>query len=42
MATSLVSALIALQLFVVVFIALHDWVPLGKLNNLAAVQAAPG
>jgi hypothetical protein len=40
MATSLVSALIALQLFVVVFIALHDWVPLGRLNNLAAVQAA--
>jgi len=40
METLLVSALIALQLFVVAFIALHDWVPLGRLNNLAAVQAA--
>ena len=40
MEISLVSALIALQVFVVVFIALHDWVPLGRLNNLAAVQAA--
>jgi hypothetical protein len=40
METSLMSALIALQFFVVAFIALHDWVPLGKLNNLEAVHAA--
>ena len=40
MEISLLSALIALQFFVVVFIALHDWVPLGRLNNLAAVQAS--
>ncbi len=36
----LISALIALQSFVVVFIALHDWIPLGSLNNVRAVQAA--
>jgi hypothetical protein len=36
----LLSALIALQVFVVVFIALHDWVPLGRLNDVRAVQAA--
>jgi len=32
--------LIAFQAFVVAFIALHDWIPLGRLNNVAAVQAA--
>jgi hypothetical protein len=36
----LVVALIALQVYVVAFIALHDWVPLGDLNDVAAVQAA--
>jgi len=36
----LVDLLIALQVFVVAFIALHDWVPLGALNDVAAVQAA--
>jgi hypothetical protein len=36
----LVVALIALQTFVVAFIALHDWVPLGRLNDVAAVQSA--
>jgi hypothetical protein len=40
METPLLSALIALQVFVVVFIALHDWVPLGSLNNLAGVRVA--
>ncbi|MGH6888976.1 MAG: hypothetical protein ACREHF_07240 [Rhizomicrobium sp.] len=35
-----VAALLALQSFVVLFIALHDWVPLGTLNDVAAVQAA--
>jgi hypothetical protein len=40
METSSVSALIALQVFVVAFVALHDWVPLGSLNNLAGVRVA--
>jgi hypothetical protein len=31
--------LIGLQVFVVVFIALHDVVPLGRLNNLVGVRA---
>jgi hypothetical protein len=31
---------IALQIFVVLFIALHDWVPLGPFNDVQAVQAA--
>jgi hypothetical protein len=30
---------IACQIFVVLFIALHDWIPLGKLNNLAGIRA---
>ena len=34
------AALIGLQIFVVLFIALHDWVPLGSLNDVKAVQAA--
>jgi hypothetical protein len=37
------KALLALQTFIVLFLALHDWVPLGALNNPAAVRAAnPG
>jgi hypothetical protein len=32
--------LIGLQVFVVAFIALHDFVPLGRLNDVASVQAA--
>jgi hypothetical protein len=36
----LIVSLIGLQSFVVVFIALHDWVPLGSLNNVIAVQSA--
>jgi hypothetical protein len=35
----LIPALIALQSLVVVFIALHDWVPLGALNDVKAAQA---
>jgi hypothetical protein len=27
------------QLLVVVFIAIHDWIPLGKLNSLAGIRA---
>ena len=29
---------LALQGYVVVFLLLHDWVPLGRLNNVAAVK----
>src|SRR5271168_20816 len=37
-------ALISLQGLQVAFLALHDWVPLGRLSNLEAVRAsdAPG
>jgi hypothetical protein len=35
--------LLALQAFHVLFLSLHDWIPLGSLNNVAAVRAAnPG
>jgi hypothetical protein len=34
----MVTVLLFLQLFQVMFLALHDWVPLGRLNNVAAVQ----
>ncbi len=33
-------ALIACQVAVVLFMALHDWLPLGALNNLRAVRAS--
>jgi hypothetical protein len=33
------GVLIALQCFVVVFVALHNWIPLGALNDLEAVRA---
>jgi hypothetical protein len=35
----MIYAFIACQLFVVVFIAFHDWIPLGKLNNLAGIRS---
>jgi hypothetical protein len=36
-------ALLALQCFVVLFVALHNWIPLGKLNDVKGVRAAfPG
>jgi hypothetical protein len=31
--------LLGLQVFQVVFLWIHDWVPLGKLNDVAAVQS---
>ncbi len=35
--------LLALQTFHVLFLLLHEWLPLGSLNNIAAVRAAnPG
>src|SRR5665213_1136813 len=36
----MIEAFLACQFFVVLFIALHDWVPLGKLNNLGGIRAA--
>ena len=37
--SSIESLLIAAQALQVVFLLLHDWVPLGRLSNLAAVRA---
>src|SRR6266404_8436264 len=37
---SVIDALLALQLFVVLFIGLHDWIPLGPLNDVKAVRNA--
>ena len=36
--TTIEASLIALQAIQVVFLLLHDWVPLGRLSNLAAVR----
>jgi hypothetical protein len=36
----MIDAFLACQLFVVLFIALHDWLPLGSLNNLKGVHSA--
>jgi hypothetical protein len=36
---NLQATLIALQAFQVLFLALHDWVPLGRLNNVAAARS---
>ena len=33
------TAFLALQSFVVLFLALHDWIPLGRLNDLRAVRS---
>jgi hypothetical protein len=40
MHSDLLTALLALQAFHVLFLLLHDWIPLGSLNNIAAVRAA--
>jgi hypothetical protein len=40
MPTPLVITLIGLQAIVVAFLVLHDWAPLGRLNDIAAVRAA--
>jgi hypothetical protein len=32
------TAFLALQTFAVVFLLFHDWIPLGRLNNLAAIR----
>jgi hypothetical protein len=33
------TVFLALQTFVVAFLLFHDWVPLGRLNNLGAIQS---
>lgn len=39
----MLALLLALQIFHVAFLALHDWVPLGRLNDVRAVrQENPG
>ncbi|HET8923957.1 MAG TPA: hypothetical protein VFN26_13290 [Candidatus Acidoferrum sp.] len=35
-----ISVLFALQCFHVLFLGLHDWIPLGSLNDVKAVRAA--
>src|ERR1700720_3733286 len=36
---ALEQALLALQAFQVVFLWIHDWIPLGRLNDVAAVRS---
>lgn len=36
----MIYAFLVCQLLVLLFIALHDWIPLGKLNNLQGIRAA--
>jgi hypothetical protein len=43
MHSALLDALLGLQLFQVLFLSLHDWIPLGRLNDVEAARAAnPG
>lgn len=37
---SIIYVFLVCQLCVVLFIALHDWIPLGRLNNMAGIRAA--
>jgi hypothetical protein len=36
----MIYAFLAGQLLVVLFIVLHDWIPLGRFNNLAGIRGA--
>ena len=36
----MIYAFVICQFLVVLFIALHDWIPLGRLNNLAGIRTA--
>jgi hypothetical protein len=36
----MIYAFLACQTFVVIFIGVHDWAPLGKFNNLQGIRAA--
>jgi hypothetical protein len=43
MNTIIQTVLVALQCFVVLFVALHNWIPLGRLNDVKGAHAAfPG
>ncbi len=43
MQTAAMDALLALQCFVVLFVALHNWIPLGRLNDVKGARAGfPG
>ena len=43
MQTTAMGVVLALQFVIVLFLFLHDWVPLGRLNNLSGVRTAnPG
>jgi hypothetical protein len=35
----MIYAFLAFQMFVVLFIGLHDWVPLGRLSNMQGIRA---
>jgi hypothetical protein len=37
--TAFETTFLALQAYVVVFLLFHDWIPLGRLNNLAAIRS---
>ena len=36
----IIYGFVACELYIVLFVALHDWLPLGRLNNLAGIRAA--
>jgi hypothetical protein len=36
----MLNLVLACQCFVVLFLVLHDWIPLGSLNNLVGIRAA--
>ncbi len=38
----LIDAAIALQAYVVLFVAFHDWVPIGRLNDVKSVRSTDG
>jgi hypothetical protein len=38
--TDMIAAFLACQLFVVLFIGLHDWIPLGRFNDIRGVHSA--
>ena len=39
LSTAFETTFLALQTYVVVFLLFHDWIPLGRLNNLAAIRS---
>jgi hypothetical protein len=39
MISDAIVLLLALQIFHVLFLALHDWIPLGRLNNIKAARS---